>query len=35
VKPLIETDKQIPATSVKKINEITAKLDTAIITRNQ
>ena len=35
VKPLVETEKQIPPASVKKINDITAKLDTAIITRNQ
>jgi hypothetical protein len=35
VKPLVESDKQIQPASVKKINEITAKLDHAIVTRNQ
>jgi hypothetical protein len=33
VKPLIETDAAIPPVSVKKINEITARLDSAIVTR--
>jgi hypothetical protein len=35
VKPLVEAEHTIPAGSVKKINEITARLDTAIVTRNQ
>ncbi|MEO5754722.1 MAG: hypothetical protein ABIR38_08445 [Chthoniobacterales bacterium] len=34
VKPLIETDQPIPAGSVKKINDITTRLDSAIVTRN-
>ena len=34
VKPLIETEGAIPPTSVKKINEITSRLDGAIVTRN-
>jgi hypothetical protein len=34
VKPLIETDDPISAASVKKINEITSRLDAAIVTRN-
>ncbi len=34
VKPLIETENAIPAGSVKKINEITSRLDAAIVTRN-
>jgi hypothetical protein len=35
VKPLLETEKQIPPASVKKISEITARLDSAIVTRKQ
>jgi hypothetical protein len=35
VKPLIETEQPITAGSVKKINQITARLDDAIVTRNQ
>ena len=35
VKPLIETETAIPPASVKKINRITARLDSVIITRNQ
>jgi hypothetical protein len=35
VKPLIETEDPISAGSVKKINVITARLDSAIVTRNQ
>ena len=35
VKPLIETEQPITAGSVKKINQITARLDGAIVTRNQ
>jgi hypothetical protein len=35
VKPLIETEQPITAGSVKKINQITAHLDDAIVTRNQ
>jgi len=35
VKPLLETEKEIPPASVKRINEITARLDRAIVTRNQ
>jgi len=34
VRPLIVTDEPIAPTSVKKINEITARLDSAIVTRN-
>ena len=34
VKPLIETDEPIPPGSVKRINEITSRLDGAIVTRN-
>ena len=34
VKPLIETEGDIPPASVKKINEITSRLDGAIVTRN-
>jgi len=34
VKPLIETDNPISATSVKKINEITSSIGAAIVTRN-
>ena len=34
VKPLIVSEEPIAATSVKKINEITARLDSAIVTRN-
>jgi hypothetical protein len=35
VKPLIDSDSPISATSVKKINEITTRLDEGIITRTQ
>jgi hypothetical protein len=35
VKPLIETEQPITAGSVRKINQITAHLDDAIVTRNQ
>ena len=35
VKPLIDVDKPITAASVKKINEITTRLDDGIITRKQ
>ena len=34
VKPLIETDDPIAPVSVKKINEITSRIDGAIVTRN-
>ena len=34
VKPLIETDRPIPPVSVQKINEITSRIDGAIVTRN-
>ena len=34
VKPLIDTDGPIPPVSVQKINEITSRIDTAIVTRN-
>lgn len=34
VKPLIESDEPIPPGSVKRINEITSRLDGAIVTRN-
>jgi hypothetical protein len=34
VKPLIETDGPIPPVSVQKINEITSRIDGAIVTRN-
>ena len=34
VKPLIETNDVISAASVKQINEITSRLDDAIVTRN-
>ena len=34
VRPLIVTDEPIAPTSVKKINDITARLDSAIVTRN-
>ena len=35
VKPLVETEHAIPPGSVKKINQITGRLDQAIITRSQ
>ena len=35
VKPLIEVDKPISAASVKKINEITSRLDDRIVTRKR
>ncbi|MGI8891717.1 MAG: hypothetical protein ACR2G0_13165 [Chthoniobacterales bacterium] len=34
VQPLIETDKPIQPASVKKINDITSRIDNAIVTRN-
>jgi hypothetical protein len=33
VRPLIVTQNPIPAKSVKRINEITTRLDSAIVTR--
>ena len=33
VKPLIEVDGRISATSVKKINQVTSRLDQQIVTR--
>jgi hypothetical protein len=35
VKPLIDEHAQISATSVKKINDITTRLDNGIVTRKQ
>ena len=35
VKPLIDVDKPISPASVKKINEITTRLDEGIVTRKQ
>jgi hypothetical protein len=35
VKPLIDVDKPISPASVKRINEITTRLDEGIVTRKQ